>query len=492
MTQLTILPFIVPLGTAILLLLLKPYKMARLITIGISGLSILWVNISLLFSIQDHGIQMYRLGGWSPPFGIVVVGDLLSGLMLVLGAIISICALFYSFDYLEQDEQRQIFHPLFFFLWAGTNGAFLTGDLFNLFVMFEIMLMSVYALLTMLGDKKQIEGGIKLVSMGLLSSTMFLAAVGGIYALTGTLNMADLALKIKPHIDHPLVSAVAMLLIAVFGLKAAMMPMHFWLPDVHSSAPTPISAMLSGILIKVGVYAIIRVFCLIFVDLQDYFQVFIITLACITMFVGGMGAVAQGDFKRQLAYSSVSQVGYILLGVGFFTVAGMGAALFYTISHGIIKSGLFLAAGFLKKMRGTTDMARHGGMIKISPIFSLFLLIGVAALGGIPPASGFFMKFQLVKAGFDGGFYLPIAIALVVSLFTLFYLFKSWQQICCMEQEEAPTKRPSINLLIPVGILALLSLALGFGASPVIDLTQAAAEQLFAPEQYIAAVLGAK
>ncbi|MFQ5588957.1 MAG: complex I subunit 5 family protein [Nitrospiria bacterium] len=490
MTQLLILPILIPLGTAILLLLLRFAPLARRVIIALSGVSILVTNVSLLSAIDQGGIRSYRLGGWPAPFGIVLVGDLLSGIMLVLGSIIAACALFYSFGYLKEDDQQAIFHPLFFFLWTGTNGTFLTGDIFNLFVMFEIILMSIYSLLTLLGDKKQIEAGLKLISMGLLSSAMFLAAVGGIYALAGTLNMADLAVKVKPHAGHPLVAAVAMMFIGVFGLKAAMMPLHFWLPDVHSSAPTPISAMLSGILIKVGVYAIIRVFCLIFVELQGTFQAFILTLACVTMFVGAMGAVGQTDLKRLLAYSSVSQIGYILMGVGFFSVAGMGAAIFYTISHGIIKASLFLAAGILKKMKGTTEMSAHGDMINISPLFTLFFLIAVAGLGGIPPSSGFFMKFQVIKAGLDGAFYAPVAVALVVSLFTLFYLVQSWQKVCLLARKEAPTILPSFKMLVPVGVLAILCLALGFAADPIIHLTNAASQQLFSPELYIQAVMG--
>lgn len=490
MTQLLALPVLIPLGTAIALLLLRFYPMGRRVVIGLSGLSIIVADVVLLTSIHQNGIQSYKLGGWPAPFGIILVGDLLSGIMLVLASVIALSALAYSFGYLKKDAEQALFHPLFFFLWAGTNGTFLTGDIFNLFVMFEVMLMSIYCLLTMLGEKKQIEAGIKLITMGLFSSALFLAAVGGIYAFAGTLNMADLALKIKPHVDHPLVSAVAMLFISVFGLKAAMMPLHFWLPDVHAAAPTPISAMLSGILIKVGVYAIIRVFCLIFVDLQGTFQVLILTVACATMFMGAMGAVAQTDLKRLLAYSSISQIGYILMGVGFFTVAGIGAALFYIISHGIIKSSLFLAAGILKKMRGTTEMSAHGDMLNISPGFSFFFLIGVISLGGIPPSGGFFMKFQLLKAGIDGAFYIPVIVAFMVSLITLFYLLQSWQKICLSGPQGAGPVRPSVTLLVPVGVLALLCLVLGLAASPISDLTQAASQQLFSPELYIRAVMG--
>ncbi len=490
MTHLLALPILIPLGTAILLLLLRFQPMARRILVGISSLLIVIVNISLLSTIRTGGIQSYQTGGWAAPYGIILVGDLFSGILLVLGCVIAICAVYYSFAYLKTDAQQALFHALFFFLWAGTNGSFLTGDIFNLFVMFEIVLMSIYALLTLLREKKQIEAGIKLISMGLLSSALFLVAVGGIYAFAGTLNMADLAVKVKPYAHHPLVSAVAMLFIGVFGLKAALMPMHFWLPDVHSSAPTPISAMLSGILIKVGVYAIIRVFCLIFVDLQGHFQIFILTLASITMFVGAMGALAQSDLKRVLAYSSVSQIGYIFMGVGFFSVAGLGAAIFYIISHGIIKASLFLAAGVLKKMRGSMEMSEHGNMMKISPLFALLFLIGVFSLGGIPPSSGFFMKFQLIKAGLDGAFYVPVAVALVVSLFTLFYLVQAWQKVCLFEQEKAPEKSLNLHLLGPMGVLAVLSLVLGFAAAPVIDLANAASQQLFSPELYINAVMG--
>lgn len=490
MTQLLILPVLLPLGTAILLLLLRSAPVARRIVIGVAALAIVAVDLALLLSVRRQGIQVYKLGGWDPPFGIVFVADLLSGLMLLLASIIAASSLFYSFGYLEEDDQRALFHPLFFFLWTGTNGAFLTGDIFNLYVMFEVILMSIYCLLTMLREEKQIEAGIKFISMGLLSSAFFLIAVGGIYAFSGTLNMADLAMKIRPHADHPFVSAIAMLFIGVFGLKAAMVPLHFWLPDVHSASPTPVSAFLSGVLIKIGLYAIIRFFCLIFVDLQGYFQLFILSVACVSMLIGVMGAVAQTDLKRLLAFHSISQMGYIFMGVGFFSVAGIGAALFYAVNHGIIKSSLFLASGILKKMKGTTELSEHGNMIRISPLFALFFFIGVISLAGIPPSGGFFMKFQVVKAGMDGEFYLPVAVALVVSFFTLFSMLRAWQKICWYDQQGTPHSLPSAALLAPLGVLALLCLAAGLMAQPLIELTQAASQQLFSPELYIQAVMG--
>jgi multicomponent Na+:H+ antiporter subunit D len=215
-------------------------------------------------------------------------------------------------------------------------------------------------------------------------------------------------------------------------------------------------------------------------------------MACITMFVGALGAVAQTDIKRLLAYSSVSQIGYILMGVGFFTVGGMSAALFYIISHGVIKSSLFLAAGILKKMRGSTDMADHGDMLNISPAFTIIFFIGVISLGGIPPSGGFFMKFQLIKAGLDGAFYIPVIVAFVVSMITLFYLFRTWQKVCLSAPPPGgPLVAPSVKLLVPVAVLAMLCLVLGLAASPVSTLTEAAAQQLFSPELYIRAVMGA-
>jgi len=477
-------PVLIPLTAAILSLLLKNKPTLRNVVVVLANVLIIWFSWRLFQLVKIEGIQHYRFGGWIPPFGIVFTLDLFGSMMVLIGAGISTCAMIYAFGYIPEDKLREVFIPLFFFLWAAINGAFSTGDIFNLFVFFEVMLMSTYCLLAFMGEEKQLEATMKMMTMNVIGSTFLLTAIAILYASLGTLNMADIAEKAALHMhDAPILYASAMLFLVVFGMKAAMVPLHYWLPDAHSAAPTPISAMLSGLLIKVGIYGIVRLFTLLFVPMRGDFQPLLVALACITMLFGAVGAVAQWDIKRLLAYSSISQVGYILLGISFFTIQGLSAALFYIINHAIIKSGLFLTAGILKHTKGSLDMRKHGGLLKQHPVTAGLMLVLAFALAGIPPFNGFFSKYMVIRAAFDGHFYWSAGIALVVSVITLFYISRAWQRICWGEENGELKHKPVRAMLIPVAILVVCCLAFGICANPIIKTTNAVADQLMHPNR---------
>ncbi|KXS41172.1 MAG: multicomponent Na+:H+ antiporter subunit D, partial [Methanolobus sp. T82-4] len=312
-----------------------------------SGLVVL--SVMLLLQVWNTGIQVYEVGEWGK-YGILLVADLLSAGMVVLTTCISFLSLIYSFDYIEKRSLSATYYPLFNLLLAGLNGSFLTGDIFNLFVFFEILLLSSCALvvaneqggITKSSDK--MEATFKYLVLNMLGSFIMLIAVASLYATTGTLNMADISVKLSAMSDAGTlpwhVFAIALMFIVVFGNKAAIFPLHYWLPDVHPTAPSPISAMLSGVLIKVGAYGMLRVFFLIFRDTLYIFQPVIIYLALATIIVGAISAVAQTDVKRLLAYSSVSQIGYVFLGIGLGGVYAIAAALIYLVNHAIAKSML--------------------------------------------------------------------------------------------------------------------------------------------------------
>jgi multicomponent Na+:H+ antiporter subunit D len=369
------------------------------------------------------------MGSWSPPYGIILVADLLSSGMVLLSSGVALVALCYSVGYVEEEGQRLAYHPLFHLLMMGIYGALLTGDIFNLFVFFEILLISSYALVAFAGEDYQLEASLKYAAINLIASAVFLLAVGGLYGVMGTLNMADLSLKIGGLQDPGPLPTIFLLFIAVFGVKASLFPFYFWLPDAHSSAPTPISAMLSGVLIKVGAYSILRVSSVIFVPLRPDVQEWILGLAAVTMVVGACGALAQSDVKRLLAYSSVGQMGYIILGLGIGTPLAWVSTLLFIVNHALCKAMLFLTAGVVIEATGTREMEGMGGLARQMPWTAGAFLIGTMGIAGVPPLFGFFAKFLLIQAALEAGHGFLAALAAGLAIVTLWYLFAAWQQI---------------------------------------------------------------
>lgn len=493
----------IPILTAALTMMLRSRSKLQAGLSVLASFSLVIISLLLLIEVWRSGIQVYEVGEWGK-YGIMLVADLLSAGMVVLSAGVSFLSLIYSLDYIEKRSLPTYF-PLFNLLIAGLHGSFLTGDIFNLFVFFEVLLLSSCGLVMALEkggvtkSSDKLEATFKYLILNMLGSFLMLIAVSALYATTGTLNMADISVKLSAMQAagnlpwH--VFAIGLLFIVVFGNKAAIFPLHYWLPDVHPTAPSPISAMLSGVLIKVGVYGMLRVFFYIFTDLLGMFQPIIIVLALFTIGIGAASAVAQTDVKRLLAYSSVSQIGYVFLGIGFGSAGAIAASLVYLVNHAIAKSLLFLTSGGIIHHAGTRDMSKMGGMANSSPFMAAAFLIGSMSIAGLPPMGGFISKFSLFDAGLIGQHYTEIAIALLFAVFSLFYMFRAWLLMFWGEKRDVKihgeySQHGSSPLIyLPIAILALTVLVLGLYAEPLFSLAQATAVQILDPQPYIDAVM---
>ena len=488
-----------PIVMAVLMIFLKKHSNAQNILNILGSVAVLILSILLVKTVLADGIQVYEVGEWGK-YGIMLVADLLSAGMVLLTSVASLLALVYSLGYIEKRSLGNSYHPLFNLMVAGLNGAFLTGDLFNLFVFFELLLLSSCGLVianetsSVTKPSDKMEATFKYLVLNMLGSFTMLIAILSIYGITGTLNMADIALRISLMVDAGTAPwylyGAALLFIVVFGNKAALFPLHYWLPDVHPSAPSPISAMLSGVLIKVGVYGMLRVFFLIFPASLGIFSPLIMILALATIVIGGISAMGQSDVKRMLGYSSVGQIGYIFLGLGIGTIPAIAASLVYLVNHAIAKALLFLTSGAIMHHAGTRDMTKMGGMNKTAPFMSAVFLIGAMSISGLPPMGGFIAKFILFDAGLSAEYYIPIGIALVMAVFTLFYLFRGWQTMFWGEAErEYDSHKLPFTMVVPMIVLAVLVLLMGLWAEPLVHYANLTATQLFDNQAYIEAVL---
>jgi multicomponent Na+:H+ antiporter subunit D len=497
---LLILPLLVPLFAAIFSLLAWRSRITQR-ALGVIGTAALLISGSaLLDSVWGNGIQSAQMGNWPAPFGITLVADLFSAIMVVLAGLMGLAVAVYSLATMDRRRERFGYYPLLHILLMGVCGAFLTGDLFNLYVWFEVMLMASFVLMALGGERAQMEGAIKYVTLNLVSSALFLAAVGILYGVVGTLNMADLAEKLRSAPETDLLTAVAMLFLVAFGIKAAVFPLFFWLPASYHTPPVAVSAIFAGLLTKVGVYALIRVFTLLFVQDVEYTHTIILALSALTMVSGVLGAVAQNEFRRVLSFHIISQIGYMTLGLGLFTAAGIAGSIFYIIHHIVVKTNLFLVSGVVQLLRGSYELKKLGGLYSANPGLSILFLIPAMSLAGLPPLSGFFAKLTLIQAGLQAEQFLMVATALVVGLLTLFSMTKIWAEAFWKEAPEDSGAKESLStvipsgtaiyaLILPVVLLATITIAIGLAAEPVYRLAARAAEQLLDPTEYIRVVL---
>ena len=498
MNVLLILPIIIPMFTGILTLFSRySLHIQRLVSLIGTG-ALLGSSIALVFDVHQNGIQAAQMGNWPAPYGITLVADLFSAVMVLLAGIVGMAVGAYSLVSIDRQREQFGYHPLYHFLLMGVCGAFLTGDLFNLYVWFEVMLMASFVLMALGGERGQMEGAIKYVALNLVSSAMFLSALGLLYGMAGTLNMADLAQKfsVNPPTQSPgLVTAVAMLFMVAFGIKAAVFPLFFWLPASYHTPPAAVSAIFAGLLTKVGVYALIRVFTLIFLQDIGYTHSLLLVIAGLTMISGVLGAAAQKEFRRVLSFLIISHIGYMIMGLGLFTPLALAGSVFYTAHHIIAKTNLFLVSGVVERLGGTPELKKLGGLYRAQPILALLFLIPAMSLVGIPPLSGFFAKLSLVQAGLETGQYILVAIALGVSILTLFSMLKLWTEAFWKPapQSEVDTKSPGVNVrawLYPIVFLAALTILIGLGAGPLFRFALQAGDQLMNPSIYIQAVMG--
>ncbi len=463
--------------------------------LGIVGTgALLVVALMLLGSVWTDGIQAAQMGNWLAPFGITLVADLFSAIMVVLAGIIGFAVAVYSLVTMDSRRESFGYYPLMHILLMGVCGAFLTGDLFNLYVWFEVMLIASFVLLALGGEQAQMEGAIKYVTLNLMSSALFLAAVGILYGVAGTLNMADLSRKLSSVTQPGLVTTLAMLFLVAFGIKAAVFPLFFWLPASYHTPPVAISAIFAGLLTKVGVYALIRVFTLMFVFDVAFTHTLILIISGLTMVTGVLGAVAQSEFRRILSFHIVSQIGYMIMGLGLFTPLALAGSVFYIIHHIIVKANLFLVSGIAHRVQGTYEIKKLGGLYRDLPGLAILFLVPAFSLAGLPPLSGFWAKLTLVQAGLGVQQYLIVTTALGVSLLTLFSMTKIWAEAFWKpspnNHSDVTSYRQPLLLYAPIIGLAVLTVTIGFFAEPFFALAMRAAEQLLNPAEYVRIVLG--
>lgn len=452
--------------------------------------------LALLNRVSQSGIQTFQVGSWPAPFGITLAVDLFGAIMLAVSGFIGVSVALYALDGIDDERVAYGFYPLFHILLMGVNGAFATGDLFNLYVWFEVMLMASFVLMALGGTRAQLEGSVKYVVLNLLASSLFLSATGLLYGLTGTLNLAQLA-RILPEVQpHGLTLALSMLYLVAFGIKAAIFPLFFWLPASYHTPPVAVTALFSGLLTKVGAYAMLRVFTLIFRTDPLFTNTLLLVLAGLTMVTGVLGAAAQWDFRRLLSFHIISQIGYLVMGLGLANQAALAGTIYFTVHVILAKTALFLIAGMVERLRGSFDLRRLGGLYRSYPWLALGFALPALALAGLPPFSGFFAKLMLVRAGLETGQFAIVFTALGVSLLTLFSMSKIWGEVFWKPApadsyaHEGARSRVSGWMIAPTALLVVGGLALGFFAEPAIQWSHQAAYQLLHPELYIEAVLG--
>jgi multicomponent Na+:H+ antiporter subunit D len=490
MSNVLIYPIFIPLLTAIILLVIKPLHWQKIINL-IGSLFLFIASIILLSEVYTGGIQVIRFGNWPPPFAIIFAVDLMGALLVTVTGFVAVNIAIYSLTNIDDDRIRFGFYPLLNILLMGVCGAFMTGDLFNLYVWFEVMLMASFVLMALGGERAQIEGAVKYLTLNFIASVFFLAAIGIIYGKIGTLNMADLAFRLSETSQTGLVRNSAVLLLVAFGIKAGLFPLYFWLPASYHTPPVIISAVFAGLLTKVGVYALIRVFTLVFRHDFPFLQPYLLAIAGLTMVSGVLGAASQFDFRRILSFHIISQIGYMILGLAFFTPIALAAAVFYLFHHIIVKTNLFLISGIAARIHGSYQLKKMGGLYRNYPLLAILFLIPALSLGGIPPLSGFFAKFIVIKAGLLSYEYFMVFIALLVGVLTIYSMTKIWSEAFWSDGSGSSSSKPVIPItsIIPVIIMAIATILIGIFAEPLINLSQMAAQQLIDPTGYIEAVL---
>ena len=487
------LAIIAPLSFAILMLILSNRPSMQRWAALLASLATFVITIFIFYLSLTSGIQTVQAGNWQAPFGITLVVDTFSAMMLVISGVLAVLLSAYSIGQIDPQRIKAGFYPLFFFLITGVNGAFCAGDLFNLYVWFEVMLMASFVLVALGGERIQIEGAVKYLIPNLLASTLLLCAIGLLYNLVGTLNMADMAIRLKNVQPYGQVTVVAVLLLIAFGIKSAVFPLFFWLPASYHTPPVTITALFSGLLTKVGVYALYRVFTLLFTQDVVYTHTLILLLAGFTMLSGVFGATAQTDIRRLLSFHIISQIGYLLLGLGLFNQEALAAGIYFMVHIILAKTALFMISGIVFELKGSYNLKQLGGLYATKPYLSLMFLLPALSLAGLPPLSGFFAKLALIVAGFALQQYPIVAVGLFVSFFTLYSMTKVWNEAFWkndIESVHVHQGRVSIWLWAPTLGLVALSTAAGILVAPLYTICQIAAAQLSDPSIYITATLG--
>ncbi|MDQ0061549.1 Na+/H+ antiporter subunit D [Paenibacillus harenae] len=493
MNNLLVMPLLIPLCTAVLLLFLKRNIVLQR-SLSLIGLLLhAATSFMIVYQVHNEGIQTLHMGGWAPPYGIVFVADSLASLLVAATSIAGFFCLIYSFQSIGEERERFYYYPLFQFLLVGVSGSFLTGDLFNLFVCFEVMLISSYALIVLGGTKRQLRETLKYMLINILSSTLFVATVAYLYGVTGTLNMAHLSIRIAEMQQGGILNAIAVLLMIVFAMKAGLF-LFFWLPGSYSAPPAAVAALFGALLTKVGVYALIRSFTLLFYHEPSISQGLIGWMAGATIVLGSIGAIAFSDVRRILNYNVIISVGFIAYGLSAATRAGWDGAVFYLIHDMTAKALLFILGGIIVQLAGTSNLKEMGGMIRRYPLVGWMFFVVSLAVAGIPPLSGFAGKLLILQGGLEAKQYVLAALSLLSSIVVLCSLLRIFIAAFWGEEKPCPEGAGERSIVArsavaAAGGLLVLIVAMGLGSEWVYGLVEQAGHTLYTPSQYIESVL---
>lgn len=488
-------PIIIPLlGAAICLVLSGNNRLQRIAAL-IAGVLASVSSIAVLLANQEPGsvgVQIYRLGGWATPFGIVLVADKLAALMCVMGSLVVAAGLLYCLQCHDRCVSYPVFMPAFLCMGAGLSGSFYTGDIFTFFVFLELMVISSVVMVAVADSPLGLEAAIKYIFISGIGSLLLLLGIAALYTTFGTLTMAQIAQAFSTG-DRPLLTLPAALMFVIaFLVKSAVVPFHFWQPDFHTTAPTPVHGVLSSVVVKVGIYGIIRNTTAYLVQEADLVQNILIVLGLIGIFFGGLAALRTWNAKRMLAYSTLGQVGFILVAVGWGSEVAMVAAIIYIFNHAFIKSGLLMLTGVIashndKHSADLKDLAGTGRSLRL---LSILYLVGGLALAGVPPFNGFMSKVALVRGGADVSSWLILGLVVAGGLLTMIYMTRTWQWIFQQppSDELQPSTHKSDSPLAPA-LLIGACVVLGIFATPLVDIAQDTAAQISDPSIYSCAVI---
>ncbi|MGM7722584.1 Na+/H+ antiporter subunit D [Metabacillus sp. Hm71] len=491
MNNLIILPIAIPLFAGIILIFFnKNIKIQRWLS-AIASLAGIMISCIIVQTVHTNGIQTLEIGNWKAPYGIVFVADMYSSLLVLTTSIIAFTSLLFAFSSINMEREKFYFYPGVQFLILGVSGAFLTGDIFNLFVFFEVMLMSSYLLIVLGSSRFQLRESIKYILVNVISSALFVITVAYLYAVTGTLNMADLSVKIAEMGQTGLLTVISLLFLIVFGLKGALFPLYFWLPGSYQAPPSVVTALFGALLTKVGIYSVTRVFTLIFYHDPSFTHQLLAWLAAFTIIFGVIGAIAYWDVKKIVIYNIITAVGIILFGVAANTPNAVEGSVYYLVHDMIIKGALFFLAGAIIAITGTSNLRKISGLIASHPFLGWMFFIAALSLAGIPPFSGFVGKLKIIQGGFEAGEYTISFIVLLSSLLVLYSVMKIfingfWGE---PKPEMASKKGSAKGMLLPIVILLTLTVAYGLGVEWISPYISQATETLLDPTIYIQAVL---
>lgn len=491
MSNLAVLPILIPLIAGIIAAFINRKQQVVRIFSYILMIINLAVTSYIGWYVYQNGPVILETGGWQAPYGIILVGDMLAMLLVITTNIVGLACIFFAPRSLTDKQETFYFYTFFFLLISGVSGAFLTGDLFNLFVFFEVLLMASYGLITLGGGKAQLRESIKYVLINLFSSILFVTVVSFLYSVVGTVNIAQIAERVQDVDQKGILTTIGILLFFVFATKAAVFPLYYWLPNSYVAPNPVVSALFGALLTKVGIYSILRVFTIIFAYEVNLTHQLFLWLAALTMVFGVIGALSTNNIKLIVTYNIIPAVGFMLMGIGLFTEVSIAGTVYYLLHDMIVKAALFLLVGAIAYLAGTSDLNKMHGLIHHYPVIGWLFFIASITLAGIPPFSGFIGKILLLKGGLAQDQIFIVIIGLVTSLLILFSMMRIFIQGFWGEKDESfiPNKPKARAFAWPIGFLVFFSVFLGVGAEFVYPLVEEIAKNLLDPSIYIDSVL---